>query len=71
MGIESKFLSRQNYLNWKNETSACFLNFLFENVKREGHIFHTFSRAFVELGGGVDDVLGWRPDGAYVELGFR
>ena len=26
---------------------------------------------FVELGGGVDDVPGWRRDGAYVELGFR
>ena len=26
---------------------------------------------FVELGGGVDDVPGWRCDGAHVELGFR
>ena len=26
---------------------------------------------FVELGGGVDDALVWRRDGAYVEFGFR
>ena len=26
---------------------------------------------FVELGGGVDDVPGWRRARAYVELGFR
>ena len=26
---------------------------------------------FVKLGGGVDDVLGWCRDGAYVKLGFR
>ena len=27
--------------------------------------------SFVELGGGVGDVLVWRCDGAYVEFGFR
>ena len=26
---------------------------------------------FVELGGGVDDVLIWCREGAYVEFGFR
>ena len=30
-----------------------------------------FYISFVELGGGVDDVLVWRCDGAYVEFGFQ
>ena len=30
-----------------------------------------FLRGFRGVGGGVDDMLGWHRDGAYVKLGFR
>ena len=55
-----------------NVGSPCRLS-LFDHLRSKFLITMQYLciSSFVELGGGVDDVLVWRRDGAYVEFGFR